>query len=84
MACNCGKNSKPTGYGSTPSRAKQAAQDAAQQAASAGTQQSTGSNSGTTSTTGGTQSFALTSNGRTQTFGSKLERDAAAIRAGIR
>lgn len=31
---------------------------------------------------GGTQSFALEVGGRTQTFGSALERDAAALRTG--
>ena len=68
MGCNCNKKVQPTGF-AVPSTATQDAQRAAAEAAAI--QANT------------TQSFTLrTSDGRTQSFGSRLEANAAMIRAG--
>jgi hypothetical protein len=84
MACNCGKNRQPTGYG-------QARQQGSEQP-SAGQQDETRSRAAATANanrlgspapTGMTQSFQLQArDGSTQSFGSKLEADAARVRAG--
>ncbi len=77
--CNCGKNGAPTGWGSTPTaeqlqqqqaeeQARQVPQNAAQEQALA---------------SGSSMGFALRDRtGRTQTFGSTLERNAFLARNG--
>ncbi len=83
MACNCGKNrSQPTGYGQArsdnPAPANQ--QDEARSRAAA---TANANRVGSPAPTGMTQSFQLQArDGSTQSFGSKLEADAARIRAG--
>ncbi|MDF2694843.1 MAG: hypothetical protein K0S65_3226 [Labilithrix sp.] len=76
--CNCGK-STPTGYG-TPLTAEQRAQQAAIQAQS---QQPTNAAQAQAVASGQPMGFALrTSDGRVQSFGSALERNAEKARRG--
>ena len=80
MACNCGKNRQPTGYGQVrePSSAESEREDRSRANAHANANRTQ-----PTPPTGMTQSFQLQArDGSTQSFGSKLEADAARIRAG--
>lgn len=79
MGCNCSKNkAQPTGF----ARPSTATQDATRAAAGIQTPQPQASGTDT-STKGATESFTLQDrNGRTQSFGSKLEANAARVRAG--
>lgn len=83
MGCACNKNSTPP-TGSTAARtAAAAAQQAAADAAARASNPSVSSIGPTAPLQGRTQSFALrTSDGRTQSFGSRLEAQAARLRTG--
>jgi hypothetical protein len=79
--CNCGKNRQPTGYGQVrqvPADNNTDREERSRQAATANANRT-----GSPAPLGMTQNFTLqTRDGGTQSFGSKLEADAARIRAG--
>lgn len=77
--CNCGKNARPTGFG-TNLNAEQRAQ--VEEVARQGLAPSNGAQQQAVAA-GGVQGFNLrTSDGRVQSFGSALERNAHKVRHG--
>lgn len=85
MACACNKNRATAPKESAADAKARLARESEMNARAAGAPGP--SATGTRSTPvmhGATQSFALERNGRTETFGSRLERDAAAARTGGR
>lgn len=79
MGCNCSKNGSPTGFAQQKPEPWQLS-DTAHEASRIGPEPT---GQGQPEPVGATQSFTLrTGDGRTQSFGSKLEADAARIRAG--
>lgn len=78
-ACNCGKNARPTGFGSNPRQEQEQLQEsllAGQSAPRNGAQEQAAAS-------GNSQSFTMRDrSGRTQTFGSALERNAFMARQG--
>lgn len=77
--CNCGKNARPTGFGSNPRQEQQQLQEnllARQDAPRNGAQEQAAAS-------GNTQSFSLRDrSGTVQSFGSALERNAFMARQG--
>lgn len=85
MGCACNKN-KSTGLAAKRTESTQNTSSKSTSTTDAATQRTSGvaATGARAPMSGRTQSFALESGGRTASFGSRLERDAAAIRSGGR
>lgn len=83
MACNCGKNrSQPTGYGQAR-QSENPSSNGQDETRSRAAATANAHRVASPAPTGMTQSFQLQArDGSTQSFGSRLEADAARIRAG--
>ena len=78
MTCAC--NKQKAGTGLAAKRTESAADKAARERREA----ESNARAAGAPMRGNVQSFSLTANGRTGTFGSRLERDAAAARLGVK